>query len=154
MAYFSLCTLKISFYWLLSWIAWWEICYYFNLYFFVHNASSFIWLIFKIFTLSQFIFMCFDVLCFLYFGILWVSWICKFIDFFQIQKTLAITSSNYFSVFFPPSFWDSSYRNAGLLYIIPQLIRLFSVFFFLCYCIWHNFYCYDFNFTNIFLFSI
>lgn len=132
MAYFSLCTLKIFFYWLLPWMAWWEICYYFHLCSSVHNVSSFIWLILKIFTLSQFIFMCLGViLCFFYFGILWVSWICKFIDFFQIQKIwpllLQITFQSFFS---PPSGTQvTEMLDCFILFhSSPNSIHLFSVF--------------------------
>lgn len=135
----------------------WEVCCHFNLSSYGHNVSSFIWLIFKIFTLSllfsNFIIMCHGViLCFFY------------LEFFEFLGSVSLQFSSNSEKFgyyffksllslplFFPSFWDSSYKNARLLYIIPQFTKscsfIFSLFPSLCYRIWHSFYCYAFNFT-------
>lgn len=77
-AYFSFCTLNIFFYWLLPWMAWWEVCYiliFVPLY--IINMPSFIWLIFKNFTLSLF----FSNFIIIFIGVILYFFYLKFFEF-------------------------------------------------------------------------
>lgn len=147
------------FYWLLLWMDWWEVCNDFTLCSPIHvlfHLAGF----FKIFTLLLFfliniIIMCFGVILCLFYLEFFEFLGSANLEFSSNSENLAIMSSNHFlviSFYFPSSgTLVTEMLDCFLLpHSSPNPVPLFSVFFPLCCYIWHSFYCYDFNFTNIY----